>query len=1715
LFRKYTALILWVLAAGQTLAQDFSNKGKDFWVGYGNHVRMFNGGTPEQMQIYLTSDVNTSGNVSIASIGFSQNFTVTANQISVVTIPRTAALLDEGLYNHGIHITALQPVVAYGFIYVNAISGATVYLPTNTLGKNYYSLNYTQISNEQNSYSYFFVCATDTGTTSVEITPTRQTKGGFPAGVTQTITLNQGQIYQVLASSDLTGSTIKSVANGGVGCKKIAVFCGSGKISIGCSNGAGSSDNLYQQMYPASAWGKKYILVPSINTGGIPGTSNGNLNYFRIFRPDPSSNVFVNGVLLDPVSFLNDFYEFSSNVPYVVESDKPVLVAQYFTTRQSNNQQCGGNADPHDPDMIYLNPVEQTVSNVTLNSMQPTTGTVINRHFINVVLRNSGTGVSSFRIDGAIPATTPTAIALDNNFAFMRFQVSAGAHNLSCDSGFNAIAYGFGNAESYGYSAGTNLRDLYNFIAPLNPLNISGQNTACACTPFFFTITYPFQPTSLLWDFKGFQSPNVTINNPVADSTYLINGRQVWRYKLASPYTYCPAGNYPLSITAGTPGTDGCGNSQIKEDTLYVKNTPTPSFSYSSSGCIADSVYFTDNTVYETGTYSYRWTWDFGDGNTSTLRNPAHKYQVPGTYTVKFSFITNIGCISTTTPVQVSVNPIPQAKFGVLNPVCEKNEVIFSDSSTVAAPGTIFKWIYDYGDGTVDTLTRINNIRHIYNTWGPKTVTLTVVSPGGCSSAPVQKSFNVNPLPQAAFTPPVQVCLPYQSASFTDASSIADNSQAGFLYKWKFGEPSSGPRDSSALQNPTHLYSGTGPFTISLVVRSAAGCKDTATNVFSNIFPQPLASFAVTPENCLNAATQLNSTAQASSGSIANWFWDFNDGSPTGTGKNPSKTYATSDTFNIRHWIKTAVGCQSDTAIQQVIVNPLPTAGFKTDLPACATRNMVFTDTSKANAGNIVKWTWNFGNGRPDSVINFATPFNYAYNAPGNYPVGLTVETNKGCKNNTPLVRNVTINPLPVAGYISPEVCLSDASAVFADTSSVSGGTIVSWSWNFGDQNSTPANNVSNLQNPQHRYSAIGSYTATLTVTTNSGCVSTTPQTFTVNGDIPVARVFNVAPGFCSYDSVAIRDSSTVNFGNVTKVIITWDDLGTPAVTELDNNPFNGKIYRHRYPVFQSPLSKTYQVRYQAYSGTSCSDDVTIPVTVYAIPKVQYTAIPDICKDANPYTIVQAAEIGGVPGAGRFSGTGVNAAGLFTPTFLAPNAYPIKYLFISNQGCRDSATQSIRVLTPPVPKFGVSSPLCTEQPITFSDSSVSTAGSIIQWIWDFGDATVPVVNNSNASVSHAYASPGLYEVVLKVQTSNGCKVTARPFALDVNPNPVANFSYPANICMPVAKVDFTDLSTISDGTQNAFTYSWNFGDAGSGSNTSFAKNPSHTYPGVGPYDVKLLVTSGRGCKDDTTLQVNRIRPEPKADFTSDSLSLCANQQVRFIDRSDGAGAPITLWDWNFGDGGSFSPGGVPPPYVYANPGTYQVSLKITNQFGCTNQSVPRPFVVYPYPQVFAGTDTVVLEGGEITINATASGDDLRYTWTPPTFLSSASILRPLVRGLSDDITYTLQVSARGGCKKTDQVFIRLLKSPVVPNTFTPNGDGINDTWLIQYLESYPNCRIQVFNRSGQLVYETKSYTSPGWDGTMNGKPLPFGTYYYVLEPGSGRKPLTGYVTIIK
>ena len=185
-----------------------------------------------------------------------------------------------------------------------------------------------------------------------------------------------------------------------------------------------------------------------------------------------------------------------------------------------------------------------------------------------------------------------------------------------------------------------------------------------------------------------------------------------------------------------------------------------------------------------------------------------------------------------------------------------------------------------------------------------------------------------------------------------------------------------------------------------------------------------------------------------------------------------------------------------------------------------------------------------------------------------------------------------------------------------------------------------------------------------------------------------------------------------------------------------------------------------------------------------------------------------------------------------------------------------------------------------------------------------------------------------------------------------------------------------------------------------------------------------------------------------------------------------------------------------------------------NNFGCNSDTITKPFTVYPYPYVNAGPDRFVLEGGQIQLESISYGHDLQYAWTPVQYLNNSSIPNPVVKSPATDMTYRLTVTARGGCISADEVLVKLLKFPIIPNTFTPNNDGINDTWRIDYLNSYPDNRVQVFTRSGTVVFESKGYNKP-WDGTFKGKPLPFDTYYYIIEPGSGRDPITGYITILK
>jgi gliding motility-associated-like protein len=1439
-------------------AQDFSNKGKDFWVGYGYHVRMVNntpfpsttcvGNTcPEKMQLYITSDVNTSGTVDIPGVGFSQSFTVTANQITTIDIPRSAALPDQGTFNKGIHVTSVQPVVVYSFIYVNAISGATVCLPTNTLGKEYYSVNYKQLSNEANSHSYFFVIATDTGTTRVEITPSATLKDGKTAGQTFTVDLTQGQIYQALgqvtgnSGSDLTGSIIKSVGTGTGGCKKIAVYCGSGKISIGCNDpSTGSSDNLYQQIYPLAAWGKSYITVPTTNNG-----TNFQTNFYRIIRPDPSATVTLNGNVIPSASFVNNFYyQFSGTTTNVISSDKPILVVQYFTTSGGGTATNCGNSGLGDPEMIYLNPLEQTISNVTLNSMQPSSNTNLATHLINVVLKNVPGAINSFKIDGINYTFTP--VAQDPNYAYARINVSSQGHTITCDSGFNAIAYGFGSAESYGYSAGTNLKDLYQKITIKNQYATVDFPATCKNTPFQFSITLPYRATSLTWDFNNIPNltPNSIVinNNPVPDDSLIVNGKQIYVYRLPGSYNFSAIGTYPVTVTANNPTSDGCSGTQEINYDVQVYDPPIADWKINHTGCLADPVNFLDATN-GNGRPAIKWLWNFGDNTIDSVKNPVKQYSVPGIYNVKLQVITDVGCISDTTK-PITVAPAPVAKFGISKTQCIGKSITFFDSSFAPPPGTLVKWYWDFGDGTNQTLTASSNPIHTYSATGVFNVTLKVENNTGCQSALFTMSVTVHPNPVVNFNLP-GICLPTGLAQFFDSTTIADGSQSQFSYLWNFGDASSGSLNNSILQNPTHNYNTTGPFTVNLQVTSKDGCVSDTMKTLSTVYPQPKAAFTLKTENCLNDTTYLTDQSNGQGSTITNWYWNFGDGQSS-TLQNPSHVYASAGAYTITLYIQTDKGCLSDTAKQQVTINLLPTASFATSSPACETKDVTFSNASAANAGVLTAWNWNLGDGTVFTAANDNT-FTHAYSSAGNYTVTLSVESDKGCKSPV-LSKDIIANPQPQPGFISPDVCLTDAFAQFTDTSKIASGSIASWSWNFGDPGSGVLN-TSTLQNPKHKYNAVGVYTITFTITSNNGCVATITKPFTVNGAVPKANftVLNNA-GLCSNTDVQLQNTSTVDFGNITKVEIYWDLSNNPSAFDVDNNPAPNKIYSHLYPDFQTPLTKTFQVKFRSYSGTLCVDEITKTITVNASPSVQFLTIADTCFNINPFALTQASETGGVPGTGVYSGRGiVSGSNIFNPSVAGVGTNTIRYTFTSNTGCIDYKEQTI--------------------------------------------------------------------------------------------------------------------------------------------------------------------------------------------------------------------------------------------------------------------------TIYPVVNVNAGPDRTVLEAAIITLEPIVTGNALQYLWTPNQYLNNNTIINPVVSGVQD-ITYTLSVTGTGGCIFSDQVFVKVLKFPNVPNTFTPNNDGINDNWLIQNLSDYPNVRLQVFNRYGQVVFESKGYTKP-WDGTMNGKSLPFGTYYYVIEPGNGRQPVTGYVTLIK
>lgn len=464
-------IFLFQLAAFTSLAQ--TNEGTDFWFGFMEHIDV----NRNNKVVMITSKQNTEGTVSIPGLGFSRNFNVEANQVVIIDLPAGSEFVgSETIKNIGVNVSSDQPVSVYIHQYHDSRSEATVVLPMESISKSYFVMSYTGIltSFAGEGVSEFLIVATEDETT-INYTLTDNTQGGKLAGQVETITLKQGETYQVRASvhsRDLTGTYIE-------GDRPIAVFAGAS--FSGVPNNCPSYDNLLEQMTPIDTWGTRFVSVP---------TNDADYDVFRILASEEPTNIDVHSPsgTITPITLkAGEYHEFRSFEETYIESDKPIMVAQYLI-----GQGCTTPDDQNgDPSMLILNSVEQIRDTVTLfnSSLQN-----IRSQFINVICRTDD--IDIVKLDGALIRSelgfTFTSVGPNAEFSFVRVETSQGTHTITNPGcGVIVSAYGYGSHESYAYSGGAS-------FAKINANQL--PEGGCRGTQVTFSSGLPPQRYELEWD---------------------------------------------------------------------------------------------------------------------------------------------------------------------------------------------------------------------------------------------------------------------------------------------------------------------------------------------------------------------------------------------------------------------------------------------------------------------------------------------------------------------------------------------------------------------------------------------------------------------------------------------------------------------------------------------------------------------------------------------------------------------------------------------------------------------------------------------------------------------------------------------------------------------------------------------------------------------------------------------------------------------------------------------------------------------------------------------------------------------------------------------------------------------------------------------------------------------------------------------------------------
>lgn len=1503
------------IAIGLTLtglegfAQNLSNSGKEFWVGYGHHQFMETGANSQDMVLYLSTGAQPATvTVSVNNTTWTRVYNIPANTVTISDfIPKNfasdgadAMLISdpcsfsppgtpcggEGLFtDKGIHIQSDVPIVAYAHIYGFQSSGATMLMPVEAWGYSYITLNSKQ-TYAGNCYSWAYVVAQHDNTL-VEIIPSQVTRAGKPANVPFYVTMNKGDIYQFMAGPEngagakpeLTGTKIKSVANAAGDCYPIAVFSGSSRTSgtpVGCGAGSGG-DNDNQQCFPSQAWGKRYLTAPTSNSTGA---ANFMTNTLKILIKEPGTQVYRNGTPI-PMATINPagFYIIESNQPEYITADEPIMVGQFI---HGGSGCMGGGVG--DPEMIYLSPLEQGIKRVGFyrNDQEQ-----IDVNYVTLIIPTAG--IASLLIDGSptFDHSYPHPRLPGYSVVIKRWSAAKAQANISSDSAFTAITYGLGSVESYGYSAGTMINNLNAVSSIHNTLDATTAQHAYTCpnTPVEISALLAYEPTRLEWHLSALGSavtPNTDVINtaPVSSGTVVINGITYYKYTLPGTYTFSSADTFNIPIRTFHPEVENCYNREDLFIAVIVKEKPKVDFTFTHSGCTLDPVNFSGVPVTIDDFTIRDFDWTFPGPVAGTGQNVS-QILPPGVHDVLLDVVTSEGCVADTTK-QITVYDKPPAEFAVTPiSVCDGSQFTMTDTSSASI--AVNEWYWDFGNSVTQTVTTGPSVTYTYPAPGTYTIRHVAKSSVACVSDTVTRTVVVFAPPVPAFTnDPASGCLDATGNVNFFGTATTPDGQAIQSWAWDFDDPAATPGNpnTSTDQNPSHIFQ-TGTYDVSLTVTTVNGCTQTTTVTLTfNAKP----TVTVTPDLtiCTNGSTTLTAAGATT------YSWDPPIGLSATTGATVTANPTTTTTYEV---IGTTNSCK-DTAYVTVTVEPLPAKPIATSPVVYCQGATATALTATALPGHTLTWfdNTNLTGGSATAPVPPTTTPGTVY-----YYVNQT-NTTTTCTGDTTRIEVTVLAPITNNTIGADQtICAGTSPAALVSTGTISGGSgTYTYQWQQSTDGGTtwtdmPAETNETL-NPPATTGAI-KYRRIV----EDGLCSSTSNVVTIDVQGSMAS-FDISADqvICDGTTPALLDGQTPVGGSGTFTYV-WES----SADNVNWNVIAGAVSEDYQP---AAISTTTYYRRKVTSGACAATSSVVTITVNPSPNGAITGNATICSyDAANITFTASAgtapyditlSIAGPSGTTTVTQTVPDnnpAAINLVPANSAAGTYTITLTGITdNTGCsRTTGLSSVTITVNPQPTVTVS----TDIAICNGDATSLTASGATTYDWS------PSLGLSAITGASVTANPTLTTTYRVIGTTNGCKDTA---FVTVTVNPVPN--------APVVTPAFTycqnaPAAVLSATGDPGNTFTW-YDNAALTGGTTTPYTPVTTTAGTFTYYVTQ--TNGFTCESEASAITVTVLPTIISNAIGADQTLCAGSPATpFSGSAVGGGNGVFSYQWQSStDGGA-------------------------------------------------------------------------------------------------------------------------------------------------------------------------------------------------------------------